>query len=86
MERLEKRMNYQWMNGAGDEDERGEGNSGNNMDARGEDRMRRLEVSYFTIEDPYGWIYSADRYFRINKSPRAKEDSCGCHLFRRVDP
>lgn len=67
MERLKKCMNDQGRKEAGGEDERGAGNSGNNMDTRGEDRMRRLDVPYFTGEDLYGWIYRAERCFQINK-------------------
>lgn len=36
---------------------------------RREDRMRHLEVPYFSGEDPYDWIYRAERYFEINQIP-----------------
>lgn len=33
------------------------------------ERERRLEVPYFSDDDPYGWIYRAERYFEINRIP-----------------
>ncbi|RDX88326.1 putative mitochondrial protein, partial [Mucuna pruriens] len=42
-----------------------EGNKGKFVEKR-EERMRRLEVPYFTCEDPYRWIYRVERYFDIN--------------------
>lgn len=37
------------------------------------DRMRRLEVPYFLVEDPYGWIYRAECYFAINQIPEVEK-------------
>lgn len=39
---------------------------------RGEDRLRRLEVPYFTGEDPYGWIYRSERYSHVNRVSEAE--------------
>lgn len=32
-----------------------------------------MEVPYFTGEDPYGWIYRAERYFEINHIPEEEK-------------
>ncbi|MCH81181.1 enzymatic polyprotein [Trifolium medium] len=42
---------------------------------RREDRMRRLEVPYFSGDDPYGWIYRAERYFEMNRIPEEEKDT-----------
>ncbi|XP_061359324.1 uncharacterized protein LOC133303430 [Gastrolobium bilobum] len=52
----------------------GSGSQGGNNDnnariVRNEERMKRVEVPYFSREDPYGWIFRAERYFRVNRIP-----------------
>ncbi|XP_061375179.1 uncharacterized protein LOC133317331, partial [Gastrolobium bilobum] len=54
----------------GEEEVRGD-QVGGDMDgnAREYERRRRVEVPYFSGDDPYGWLYRAERFFRIYKIP-----------------